>query len=109
MTQARDFSQGDELDARSGAFVNDTLPGIDGSVLGANSVPVPTDDADRASERRSYALTTTGGRGVWGAALGGGLLALGVAYMSRRLWARPSRSLLGFVLRRRPRRWSFVR
>ena len=110
MTQARNNSHAYELDARSGAFVNDTLPGVDGSVLGANTVPEPSDETGR----RSYALSTTAvrglrGRGAWGAAVGGGLLALGVAYLSRRLWTTPQRSMFSILMRRRPRRWGFAR
>ena len=102
MTQVRNAY---ELDARSGAFVNDTLPGIDGSVLGANTVPEPTGDV---TEGRN-SLTTIAGSVLWGAAVGGGLLALGMAFVSRRLWQRPSRSFLGYLTRRRPRRWGFAR
>ena len=103
MTQARSAY---DLDARSGAFVNDTLPGLDGSVLAANTVPEPSDDT---SGRRSYALSTLRGPGLWGAAVGGGLLALGIAYMSKRLWVTPPRSGFSLFMRRRPRRWGFVR
>lgn len=107
MTQTRNISQAyDELDARSGAFVNDTLPGIDGSVLGANTVPEPGNDA---GERRSYALTTAGGRPLWQAAIGGGLLVLGMAYVGLRLRARPSPSFMSLFARRRPRLWGFTR
>jgi len=103
MTQPRNAY---ELDARSGAFVNDTLPGLDGSVLGANTVPEPSSDI--SSSRRSYALTNLRGRSLWGA-VGGGLLALGMAYMGRRMWATPPRSFLSMFMRRRPRRWGFAR
>jgi len=109
MTQERNTTQAYDLDARSGAFVNDTLPGLDGSVLGANTVPESSDDA---GGRRRYALTTVARlreRGLWGAAVGGGLLALGLAYLGTRLWATPPRSFLSSFARRRPRRWGFGR
>lgn len=109
MTQARNQTNayaGYELDARSGAFVNDTLPGTDGSVLGANTVP---ETSDKASGR-SYALTTHLPKPrLWQAAIGGGLLMLGMAYVGARMWTRPSRSFMSSFMRRRPRRWSFAR
>jgi hypothetical protein len=110
MTQVRNINQAYELDPRSGAFVNDTLAGLDGSVLGANTVPEPSDDA---GGRRSYALTSVTRlreRGLWGAAaVGGGLLVLGMAYLGTRLWATPQRSFVSSLMRRRSRRWGFGR
>lgn len=104
MTQATNGSAY-ELDARSGAFVNDTLAGVDGSVLGANTVPALS---EKTSERR-YALTLPRNRNVWAAAIGGGLLTLGVAIMGRRLWSRPSRTFINRFMRPRSARWGFAR
>jgi hypothetical protein len=75
-------------------------------VLGANTVPETSEAAGR-----NYVLTNHLRRsGLWPAAVSGGLLALGAVYLSRRMWSRPSRTFLGLLLRRRPRRtWGFAR
>jgi hypothetical protein len=113
MTQAIDDLRAmPELDASSGAFVNDTAPGVDGSVLGVNTVPASAEE-DTAGQR--YALTTgPRSRGLLAAAIGGGLLALIVAFVGgglrprRGFWPRRSRTFAG-SLRGRPRRWVFAR
>ena len=68
-----------ELDPRSGAFVNATAPGVDGSVLGTNTELAVVD-------RRFAWLPGLSARGryVLGAALGAGLLALGWSLLANR-------------------------
>jgi hypothetical protein len=89
------------LDPRSGAFVNDTAPGADGSAIGVNTVP---DSSEDASAQADGLTASARGRGLWIAAIGGGMLALGVALWGGRLWPRRSR----LFMRRRPR-WRFAR
>jgi len=70
-----------EWEARSGAFVNDTAPGMDGSVLGVNTVPASTEVTSQ-----QFALTNRQrgrGRSLIVAALGGGLFALSLFLRGR--------------------------
>jgi hypothetical protein len=95
-----------ELDVRSGAFVNDTVPGADGSVLAVNTVP----DSSVPTAGQTHAMATRlRERGVWAAAVGGGLLALGVAWMGVRLWPRRTHTVASYFMRKRPRRGLFSR
>jgi hypothetical protein len=96
-----------ELDASSGAFVNDTAPGVGGSTLGTNTVP-----ASSEATGRRYALSERlpeQGRGIFAAALAGGLLALCWTLLGGRRRTRGSRRFAGFVFGSRPRRRWFAR
>ena len=100
-----------ELDASSGAFVNDTAPGVDGSVLGVNTVPSTAEGESGPSSRLSYTIASRvrgRGRSILLAAIGGGLLALGTV-LSIRLWSPEPRRFGGFALGRRARRGLFTR
>lgn len=70
-----------ELDPRTGAFVNDTAPGTDGSVLGFDTTP---EWADNSSSRYALSDRLRGrGRTILVAAIGGGLLALSLFLRGR--------------------------
>jgi hypothetical protein len=100
-----------ELDASSGAFVNDTAPGVDGSVLGVNTVPATADEESGQSSRLSYTIANRvrgRGRSILLFAISGGLLALG-SVLSRRLWTPRPRRFAGFALRSRRRGGLFTR
>jgi len=93
-----------ELDARSGAFVNDTAPGVDGSVLAMNTVPASEEESSR-----SYLLAEGlrgRGRSIVLAAVGGGLLAL-AAFFGKRYYS-PRPRFPGLTIRSRRRRGLFA-
>jgi hypothetical protein len=96
-----------ELDASSGAFVNDTAPGVDGSTLGIHTVPA---SFEATGQRFALSERLRGrGPGLFAAALAGGLLALGWTLFGGRRRTRGSRTFAGFALGGRPRRRWFTR
>lgn len=94
-----------EYDPRSGAFVDDTATGVDGSVLGAETVP----ERREATSQPSGLSTRLGGRGrsILAAAIGGGILALGL-FLRGRARAREASMLARLLNRKRPRRSLFA-
>lgn len=104
--QARENSGMYNMDAHTASLLNVMQPGADGSVLGADIDPELSDTPSTVSG--ALATYARDGR-LWTAAIGGGMIALGVAYLSARMRTRRSRSLYGLLMRKRPWRWSFAR
>jgi hypothetical protein len=105
MTQLNNLTDAFDLNTPSSAALSASLPGVDGSVLGAGMDV----DASAPMSRRTEAFRLPRSSDLlWGAAVGGGLLALAAAFITSRLLMPPRRSFLGSLTRRRPRRWSLT-